>query len=53
MLDELIIAEIVRREQEKRLEERPFLELPIPEYSVEDKEEEVPEPKRVIIIDLL
>ena len=54
MFDELIIAEIQKRRQQQEVDERPFLELPIPEYEeVESKEEEKPEPKRVIIIDLL
>lgn len=52
MFDELIIAEIKKR-QEEEIDERPFLELPIPEYEEAKSKEEEPEPKRVIIIDLL
>lgn len=50
---EWIILEKLREEELKK-NERPRLQLPIPEYEhIEDAEkEEVEEPKRVIIIDL-
>jgi len=55
MLDHFIIEEIKKRQQDNEPEQRPFLELPIPEYDYpEDRREaqEKPEPKRVIIIEL-
>lgn len=52
MFDELIIEEIRKRQIEKEHEERPFLELPIPEYDDYEKKEPDQEPKRVIVIDL-
>ena len=51
MLDAYIISEIKRREQEKRQEERPFLELPLPYNNIPVPKEEETEAKRVIIID--
>jgi len=51
MLDAYIISEIKRREQEKRQEERPFLELPLPYNNIPVSKEEETEAKRVIIID--
>lgn len=52
MFDELIIEEIRKRQIEEH-EERPYLELPVPEYiEVEEDKESEQEPKRVIVIDL-
>jgi hypothetical protein len=51
MLDAYIISEIQKREQEKRQEERPFLELPLPYNNIPVIEEDITEAKRVIIID--
>jgi hypothetical protein len=51
MLDAYIIAEIKRKEQEKRQEERPVLRLPLPCEYIPVSEEETTEAKRVIIID--
>jgi hypothetical protein len=51
MFDELIIEEIRKRQIEEH-EERPFLELPLPQYDYEEKKETEKEPKRVIVIDL-
>lgn len=49
---DLIISEYKKRqEQEEELDNRPCLELPIPEY-IENKEEENQEPRRVIVIEL-
>jgi hypothetical protein len=55
MLDAYIIEQIRRREEERRrINERPAIQLPLPE-PVAPRREEVeaePEPKRVIVIDL-
>lgn len=51
MLDIHIIAEIQRREQEKRQEERPVLRLPLPCEYIPVIKEDITEAKRVIIID--
>lgn len=51
---DLIIDEIKRKEKEL-IEERPRLELPLPEpkyFDETESREEVKEPKRVIIIEL-
>ena len=53
MLDAYIISEIKKREQEKRQEERPFLELPLPYDNIPVPQEEKTESKRVIIIDTI
>ena len=54
MLEHFIIEELRRRQKiDEEKDERPFLELPLPEYNDEENvKEETPEPKRVIIIDL-
>ncbi len=55
MLDAYIIEQLRKRDEEsRRIYERPALELPLePELDPEDLEEEdEPEPRRVIIIDL-
>lgn len=52
MLDAYIIEQLRRREEERRHQERPRLELPLyPEPPDEDVEDQ-PEPARVIVIDL-
>tara|TARA_R100000734_G_C3307516_1_gene98108 strand:+ start:1064 stop:1231 length:168 start_codon:yes stop_codon:yes gene_type:complete len=51
---DLIIDEINRKEKDRN-DERPFLELPLPEPKYFDEvldKKEVEEPKRVIIIEL-
>lgn len=53
MFDELIIAEILKREKANENNQRPFLELPLPERRKVEPEEVKPESKRVIIIDTL
>lgn len=50
MYDELVIQDIQRKQSEN--EERPFLELPLPEVREPVETERIKEPKRVIIIDL-
>ena len=56
MLDAYIIDQIRRREEERRrINERPALELPLPEpppLRRIDEAEAESEPKRVVIIDL-
>ncbi len=56
MLDAYIIEQIRKREEERRRNERPVLELPLPEEPrrrrKEDEEETEREPSRVIVIDL-
>ncbi len=55
MLDAYIIEQIRKREEERRRNERPVLELPLPEEPrrrKEDEEESEREPSRVIVIDL-
>jgi len=49
---DLIIDEYKKRQQEEIEDNRPFLELPIPEYVDTSEEKESKEPKRVIIIEL-
>lgn len=51
MYDELII-EYIKKKREQEQEQRPYLELPIPECPERIVSPEQPEPKRVIIIDL-
>lgn len=50
MYDELIIQDIQKKQSES--EERPFLELPLPEVREPVEPKTIKEPKRVIIIDL-
>jgi hypothetical protein len=55
MLDAYIIEQIRRREEERRrINERPSIQLPLPEAPPVHREEveAEPEPKRVIVIDL-
>ena len=48
---DLIIDEYKKRQEQEQELERPYLELPIPEYEPIKKEVQE-EPKRVIIIEL-
>ncbi len=50
MYDELIIQDIQKKQSE--CEERPYLELPLPEVREPVEPKTTKEPKRVIIIDL-
>jgi hypothetical protein len=58
MLDAYIIEQIRKREEERRRNERPVLELPLPvedpirRRRKEEEEETEREPSRVIVIDL-
>lgn len=49
---DLLIIEYKKRQEQEREDNRPFLELPIPEYIEQDVKDEVEEPKRVIILEL-
>lgn len=52
---DLIIAEKNKRIEKDNIDNRPFLELPLPDpkyFEVTENKDEVDEPKRVIIIDL-
>ena len=52
MLDAYIIEELRKREEARRQQERPSLELPLPEPRPTEARREIPrEPRRVIIID--
>ena len=53
MLDAFIIEQIRRREEENRRDDRPFLELPLPQPEHSKPQEEEKEAKRVIIIDTM
>lgn len=52
MLDAFIVEEI-RRRQNNNPEERPFLELPLPQPNIPKHQEDETESKRVIIIDTM
>ena len=52
---DLIIAEIKEKEKEENIDNRPFLELPLPQpkyFEETENKDVVDEPKRVIIIEL-
>jgi len=53
MLDAFIIEQIRRREEQQRRDDRPFLELPLPQPELNRPREEETEAKRVIIIDTM
>lgn len=53
MYDELIIAEIQEKIKKERENQRPYLELPVPERVSNNEVSKPPEPKRVVIIDTL
>jgi len=50
-MPDIYIIDQIKRHNENVGNERPFLELPIPQPDIQTTERSQPEPKRVIIID--
>jgi hypothetical protein len=52
--DVLVVNELLRKQNAERQNERPFLQLELPEieYKINSRKENVDEPRRVIIIEL-